>query len=186
MAFQKSHWILYINVMRNLILSLVFLGIAGYGAKTIYDNFEFSEFSFLEGTYSYPDKITIENQNGSEIQITLLGRNLTYIEFTQKNGRKFVYPIRSLSEKSKALVMKYPNNGIEDASAYLSSGDMEMNDVYIIQLESEIRGIRAEIGRLNNKAGASRSQIDSRTIERKIDELHEEIAELENKIASRQ
>jgi peptidoglycan hydrolase CwlO-like protein len=83
-------------------------------------------------------------------------------------------------------VMKYPNNGIEDASAYLSSGDMEMNDVYIIQLESEIRGIRAEIRLLNNKAGASRSQIDSRTIERKIDELHEEIAELENKIASRQ
>ncbi len=172
--------------MRNLILSLIFLGIAGYAAKILYEKFEYSDSGFLEKTYSYPDEIVIVNQNGSEIQITLLGRNSNYLEFTNKNGQKFVYPIRSLSEQSQALIIKYPNNGIENISAYLSSGSIEINDAYIIQLEDEIRKIKAEIRQLEDKANATRSQTELRTIERKIDELREEIAELESKIASRQ
>jgi hypothetical protein len=172
--------------MRNLVISLIFLGIAGYAAKILYEKFEHSNSGLMEKTYSYPDEIAIENQNGSEIQITLLGRNSNYLELANKDGKKFVYPIRSLSEQSQALIIKYPNNGIEDISAYLSSGSVEINDVYIIQLEDEIRKIKAEIKRLEDKANATRSQTELRTIERKIDELREEIAELENKIASRQ
>ena len=170
--------------MRNLILFLIFLGIAGYAAKILYEKFEYS--SLVEKTYAYPDEIKIENQNGSKIQVTLLGRNSNYLEFKQKDGQKFIYPIRSLSEKSQILVMKYPNNGIEDMTSYLSSGNIEMNDVYIIQLEDEIHKIEAEIERLESKANATRSQTELRTIGRKIDELREEIAELKEKIARRQ
>ena len=70
--------------MRNLILSLIFFGIAGYAVKILYEEFEYGDSGLIEKTYSYPDKITIENQNGSKIQITLLGRNSNYLEFKSR------------------------------------------------------------------------------------------------------
>jgi peptidoglycan hydrolase CwlO-like protein len=172
--------------MRNLILFLIFLGVAGYSAKFLFSSFGYSNGSLQLKSYSYPDKIVIENKEGSEIQITLLGRSSMYLEFNQQDGRKFIYPIRSLSEKSQELVMKYPENGIKDASAQLSNGGIEMNDVYIIQMEAEISKIEAEIARLKMKASATGSKTEARTLEREIDELREEIADLKDKIARRQ
>lgn len=171
--------------MRNLIVSLIFLGIAGFAVKYIIDDYEYNNGRIQEKTYLYPDTIVIENKEGAKIEITLLARNSTHLEFKQQNGRKSIYPIRSLSQKSQTEVMKYPDTGIQDASAYLSGGGIEMNDVYIIQMEGEIRKIREEIQRLNVKAKSTTSQTELRTLERKIETLNEDIADLENKIASR-
>ena len=175
--------------MRNLLLALIFLGAVGYMGVILYERVASSEF-FSEGllgkTFSYPDTIKVENKDGSTIQITLIGRSLTHIQFSREDGRKFVYPIDSLSEKSQALVMKYPNNGIQDISSYLASGDMELKDVYVQQLEEEIRKINEKIERLSRKAASTQSQVEKRTIEREIEDLREEIAEIEDEIAERQ
>lgn len=171
--------------MRNIILTLIFLGLSVYAVKTFYSNSEYIEGMFIEKKYAYPDEITIKNKNGSEIQITLLGRNSSYLKFNRKDGQSFVYPINSLSETSQTLVMKYPDNGIGDVSSYLSSGDMKLEDAYIAQLEDEIRKIRANKVRLEAKAEATVSQAELRTLEREISLMDHEIAELKNKIASR-
>ena len=170
--------------MRNLILSLIFFGIAGYAAKVAYDEFVYGEGNFFEKTYSYPDKITVENKEGSKIQVTLLGRNSSYVKFQKEGIREFVYPISSLSEKSQVMVMKYPESGIGDVSSYLSSGEMELKDVYVIQLEEEVRKMEAELKNLEARANATQSKTELRTIERKMEALTKEIAEMRYKIAS--
>lgn len=172
--------------MRNLIIALIFLGITGYAVTIFFNNFEYTNGRLSEKIYSYPDTVVIENQEGTEIKVTLLGRNSNYLQFEQKNGRKFIYPIGSLSEKCQTLVMKYPDSGIEDVSEYLSSGNIEMNDAYIIQLETEVSKLKAEAKRLQSKADATMSQTELRTLDRKIEKLYEEITKLEDKIASRQ
>ena len=171
--------------MRNLILALIFLGIAGYAAKVAFEKFAYGEGNFFEKTYAYPDRITVENKDGSKIQITLLGRSSSYIKFEKKGGRKFVYPISALSKKSQAMVMKYPENGIGDVSSYLSSGEIELKDVYVTQLEEEIRRMEAELENLEARANATQSKTELRTIERKMEALTKEIAEVRYKIANR-
>ena len=175
----------YIYCMRNLIVSLIFFAVVGYSAKLFFNNFEYRNGGFEAKLHSYPDEVIIENQKGTEIQVILLGRNSTHLEFNQKDGRKFIYPISSLSNQSQVLVMQYPENGIEDASEYLSTGNIGISDVYIMQLETEMREIRTEIGRLENKATAATSQTESRTLEREINKLREDIVELEDRIAKR-
>ena len=171
--------------MRNLILSIVFLSLAGYAAKVAYDKFTYDKSYFFKKTYSYPDNMMVVNKEGSEIQITLLGRNSIHIKFKKKGDREFVYPIISLSKESQVMVMKYPESGIGDVSLYLSSGDVELKDVYIMQLEEEIRKIETEINNLNAKASATQSKTELRTIERKIEVLNKEISEIRYKIANR-
>lgn len=170
-------------VMQNLILFLIFLGLAGYAAKVSYDKFSYDGGNVFEKNYAYPDKITVENKEGFKIQIILLGRNSSYLEFKKKDGSKFVYAISSLNEESQALVMKYPESKISDMSSYLSSGNVELKDVYMTQTEEEIRRIEAEIKRLNDKANATQSTTELRTIERRIEALIREISELRSKMA---
>ena len=171
--------------MRNLILSLIFLGLAGYGVKIVYDRFSDSEANFFEKTYAYPDTITVQNKEGSKIKITLLGRSSKYVRFKKKDDREFVYSISSLSEKTQAIIMKYPENGVGDLSSYLSSGDMQLEDVYVTQLEEEIRRMEEEIRRLEAMASSTQSKTELRTIERKIEVLEKEIAEARYKISTR-
>ena len=171
--------------MRNLILSMIFLGLAGYGAKVVYDRFVYNEGNLFERTYVYPATITVENKEGSKIQITLLGRSQKYVKFKKESGREFVYSISSLNEKSQAIIMKYPENGVGDVSSYLSSGDMKLEDVYVTQLEEEIRKMDDEKSRLMAKAKGTKSKTELRTIERKIEDLDREITELRDTIANR-
>ena len=172
--------------MRNLILALFFIGITVYGTKVFLDNFAYSGNGFLRKSYDYPDAIEITNQEGTEIPITLLGRSSKYLEFENKDGREFVYPIHSLSEESQRLVMKYPENGIKNVALHLSSGNMELNDVHLMQLKDQVRKIRDKIGQLSAKADITQSETEKRTYERDIERLQEEAALIEEKIFNRQ
>ena len=171
--------------MRTLILSLIFLGLAGYGAKIAYDRFVDSESGFFEKTYAYPDTIMIQNREGSKLRITLLGRSSKYVKFKKKDGREFVYLISSLSDQSQATIMKYPDSGVGDVSLHLSSGDVQLQDVHLTQLEEEVRRMEEEIRRLEAMASATQSKTELRTIERRIEALRKEIAEVEDTISTR-
>ena len=173
--------------MKNLLLSLIFFIVVGYACKVAYDKFTYGGDNILKKTYSYPAKITIKNKEGLEIQITLLGRSSSYLKFKKKKGSQgYVYPISSLSEKSKVLILKYPDTGLGDISSYLSSGNMKLEDVYVVHLEEEIRRMEAEISRLALQASATQSKSEVRTIQRKIEMLEKEIAEIRHKLADRQ
>ena len=172
--------------MRNLILSLIFLGVAGYGVVILYNKIEFDDLGILEKSYTYPDTIRVTNQAGKEIPITLQGRSSSYLEFETTNGQKFVYPIASLSEDSQTLIMKYPDQGISDSASYLSSGGMKLDDVYLVQMEDEKRNLIAKIDELNLKASAAIGDSEQRTYERKIERLQKELADIEAKISKRQ
>lgn len=167
--------------MKNLVFALIIFGIVGYFAKGVFEDFFGDESDLSSEDYSYPAKIKIKNKEGSEIKITLLGRDSNYFEFSRKDGKRFVYPIDSLCEKSRELVIKYPESDISEAAR----DNMELEDVYVVQLEEEIRRIEAEIERLNAKAAAATSRTESRTYSKKVEELNQEIAEIKVKIAER-
>lgn len=171
--------------MKNLVSFLIFICIAVYTAVLVYDKFISDDSAFFEKTYTYPDQITVRNDEGSAIQITLLGRSADYIEFERKDGSQFAYPIKSLNEKSILLVMKYPETDIKNMSSHLSNGSIKLDDAYTMQLTEEIHRIEAKIERLDVKAGATQSQTELRTLERKKESLYEEIAVLKSKIAER-
>ena len=171
--------------MRNVILSLIFLGLTGYGAKIAYDKFNLNKDTLLGMSYEYPDQIKVTNAKGKAISITLLGRDEKYLKFRNDAGKEFVYSIDSLSDQSQALVMKYPESGMTGIDAHLSSGNVELNDVYVRQLKDEIEKKQKEISNLVMKSSAESSDAGRRTYERKIERIQSEIADLESKIATR-
>ena len=171
--------------MKNLVFFLIFIFITGYAVTVALQKITSSESILFEKTYSYPDKITVKNKEGSTLRITLLGRNDSYLEFEKKDGSQFVYPISSLDKQSRELVMKYPETGIKEVSSYLSNGSIELHDAYKIQLAEQISRLEAEITRLDIQASATQSQTELRTLERKMESLEKEIAVLKGKIAAR-
>ena len=80
--------------MRNLIMSIVFLGIAGYLGTILYQRVASSEGpaelaiknQASDVAYSYPARVEIKSADGRVIQVTLLGRSATHIQFTREDG----------------------------------------------------------------------------------------------------
>ena len=173
--------------MKNLLLGIILLGIAGYSGMLIYDKLTFLDSDTTDKiTYSYPETITITNLQGDTLKVTLLARNKSHIELRRDDDQLFVYPIASLSKGTQEMVLRYPNTGIKNASHYLSGGNMDLSDVYVQQLESEIQKMKKLIAELERKASSTQSLTEQRSIERKIEALEAEITEIEAKIADRQ
>ena len=94
--------------------------------------------------------------------------------------------IDSLDVDVQALVRQYPNVGIKNAAAYLAQGSMDLVDVYVQELEKEIRQIDQKIEGLSREFAISLSQIKRRTIQRMVEGLQVEKIELQNKRSGRQ
>lgn len=181
--------------MRNLILSMIFLGIVGYlGTILLYQRVALSEGQVGQGikneasdvVYSYPAHVKIKSADGRVIQVTLLARSATHIQFTREDGEEFVYLIDSLDANAQALVRRYPNVGIKNAATYVAQGSMSLDDVYVQELEKDIRQIDQKIENFSRELASSLSQTRRRTIQRMLEGLQAEKAELQRKILGRQ
>lgn len=178
-------------LMRNLIMSVIFLGIAGYLVSILYDRALFSEdqpeqIEVEAAGHGYPAAVVIKNAAGREMMVTLLGRTGMHIEFTREDGQEFVYPIDSLDSVAQALVRKYPNHGIKNAAAYMAKGALEVGDLYVQELEKRIRRIDKEIEGLTRDYASSNGNTKKRTIRREMEGLKAEKVALQGKILDRQ
>ncbi len=80
--------------MRNLLMSIIFIGISGYIGSILYQRM------FIDGVFiapvqeqstnalfAYPDRIEIERVDGRKIEVTLLGRNASHLQFYREDGK---------------------------------------------------------------------------------------------------
>ena len=171
-------------------MSVLFLGIIGYLGSILYERALLSEDDVVteavEGVYAYPAAVVIENAEGRQMAVTLLGRSGTHIQFIREDGQEFVYPIDSLDSDAQALVQQYPNGGIKNAEVHMAKGALEVGDLYVQELEKRIRGIDAEVAELTRKYGSSSGNTEKRTIRREVEKLQAEAVELQGKILARQ
>lgn len=174
-------------------MSIIFIGISGYIGSILYQRM------FIDGVFTapvqeqstnalftYPDRIEIERVDGRKIEVTLLGRNASHLQFYREDGQEFVYAIESLSVESQELVRKYPSLGIKNAAKYMAEGKLGLEDLHIQQLEQVIRNIDEKLKRYSAEFEVSVSQVERRTIERKMEGLMQERIEMQRQISERQ
>jgi hypothetical protein len=181
-------------LMRNLIMSVIFLGIAGYFGSMLYERAILGDGQLEPAvaeagealSYSYPARVELKSADGRAMMVTLLGRSTTHIQFKREDGQEFVYQIDSLDANAQDLVLQYPNVGIKDAAAHMAKGSMEVGDLHVQQLEQNIRQIDDEIEGLSREYEGSVSKTDRRTIQRTVEGLQAEKVELQREISDRQ
>ncbi len=177
--------------MKNFILSVFFLGLAGYLGWILYER-EFQTDVVESPTaasqvWADPVQMDIERVDGRKISVTLLARNDTHIQFIRESdGKRYTYPIRSLSERCKELVEAYPIVVIQGMDAELANQNAELGDVYVSELRERVQRIDETIKSLRHDYKSSSSQVEKRTISRKIQDLMSERegheAEIEQRI----
>ena len=83
-------------------------------------------------------------------------------------------------------MLQYSNVGIQNAAAYMAKGSMGLGDLYVQELEKNIRQIDDKIEDLSRKYGSSASKTERRTIKRTVEGLQVEKVALQRKISERQ
>ena len=175
-------------------MSVIFLGLVGYLGSMLYERAIAGD--YLLGTaeaeagevrsYSYPERVELKSADGRVMMVTLLGRSTTHIQFKREDGQEFVYLMDSLDANAQDLVLQYPNVGIKDAAEHMAKGSMELGDLYVLELEKNVRQIDEEIEDLSRQYAGSASQTARRTIQRTVEGLRAEKVELQRKISERQ
>lgn len=173
--------------MRNLILSFVFLVICVFTGTHVFDNF-INEGKVKEAkaaSLAYPDELIITNHQGDAIEITLLGRSESHIQFARNPDRQvFVYALSELSSPSRQEVLKYPAWGLEETSQQVTGNSLAQ--MHVQNLQKEIARIDAKCERLRADYKRSNSTTERRTIMREFEALQRERGTYENRIADSQ
>ncbi|HAV14415.1 MAG TPA: hypothetical protein DCX06_13130 [Opitutae bacterium] len=181
--------------MRNFLISIVFFGIAAYIGFIAYNGWSLGDWfggSAKEveveaaEVFSYPGYLEVESSDGRTIEIKLIARNETHIQFERTtDSKRFTYPIASLVAESRSEVLKYPISVLIDAGKHIGEAGIGLEDAYVEQLREAIRRIDEKAVDLNATLSSSQSITEKRTILRKLEEMRSEKNELEAKIAER-
>lgn len=186
-----------------MILSLVFLGIGGYLAFTLYSKWDAEavpgagpaprvQADVVEQappTYTYPAALIVENVDGRQLEISLVARSDTHIQFRREGeSTLFTYPVEDLAEESRERVKNYAVTSLVDADAPTTeaSSALSVEEMHIHQLQQAIDRIDVRLADLRRQAGNMQSLTDRRTAGRQIEALLREREAHEANIASRQ
>ena len=180
--------------MKNLLGAAVFLAIAAIIGNKLYERAretdwlesDSSEEEVVASTVvlSYPDGVQLANREGRVLDVTLLGRSSSHVQFRRVGGGEpFVYSIDMLDSASQRLVRQYPESGIQNASDHLSRGEMSLVDNHVENLRNEIRKIDSRCDIIGKKYAASSSKTERRTLRNEYEELQKERVAFEEDIA---
>ncbi|MGJ8641209.1 MAG: hypothetical protein ACSHYA_17600 [Opitutaceae bacterium] len=179
--------------MRNSILSVCFLCLAGYlGYAAIYDRqrIEWLLDLFVNKTYEYPDSVELVSTDGRTLKVILFERTQSHIRFEREDTREsFVYPINLLSSKSQKLIFKYPASGKLSSSigsASSDSSDEALDEIYLEQSRIALARINQKIAELHREFNATPSMAAKRGYFREAEVLENQKNELIRKIAERE
>jgi hypothetical protein len=173
-------------------ISVIFLGIVGYLGTILYKKALGEDLTAEEAgeaivLNAYPGRIEIESLDGRVIEVTLLGRNQSYIQFLRDGDeQQFDYPMASLSPDSQTLVLSYPDVWINDQSTIIAEETTDsLEQIYVQNLKIEIGRIDENAELLRKRSGETQSKTDRRTIMRELQALRLQRAELTMKISER-
>ncbi len=176
--------------MKNLILALVFLGLAAYVGQLVYERVsehEWSDDGEKTEALIYPFEMELESADGRCIDVTILGRNDEFVQFKRKvDGGTFAYPIAGLSAGSRKKVVAYPVTGLTEAQSLLRQGQLTLSQAHIEQLKERIHEIEAELEDLQRRHDISSSKVERRTMQREAEALMRERDALGREIAEKQ
>ncbi|GEM_PF-3505957 len=174
--------------MRNLVLSLFFFGIISYVGYIMYTrhiSLADDQPLVIDSSGYYPVIMTVESLDGRSMDVELLGRNRTHIQFNRiTDGKFFDYLISSLESKVRAKVEAMPLSSNEDFR--FNQPDHELEGMYIKELRAELEKVRAKMMDVSKKASISVSQIERRTLQREFEKLQSEDLKLQKLILERQ
>ena len=175
--------------MRNLIISIIFLGIVGYLGSMLYDQAFLSKAKAGGLVYGYPGAVNIKNAVGREMMVTLLARSGTHIQFTRPDGQEFVYPISSLDLAAQTLISKYPNDGIKNAVASEVPEvvpQVRVEDLHISGMNEILVDLHEELRLLGYRHAAAETRAQKRTVANDIEAIQLKIKKVKLKQAEHQ
>ncbi|MGB0415883.1 MAG: hypothetical protein ACPGKS_03435 [Coraliomargarita sp.] len=185
--------------MKNLLGAALFLAIAAIVGGKLYERAKEMEWIDVDGSedatfeggatqqFSYPDTVQLSNRDGRVLQVTLMGRSRSHVQFRRAgDSQPFVYAIDQLDAASEKLVMSYPESGLQNATRHLKSGEMELADIHIENLHKEIRRIDQKCELLRKKHSGSTSETERRTLQNEYEELEKQRIGFEEDLAEYQ
>ncbi|NCF90170.1 MAG: hypothetical protein GWQ05_04315 [Verrucomicrobiaceae bacterium] len=119
----------------------------------------------------YPVDRLITDKKGRNIDAKITGKGPDSVSFYRKSdGERFEYLIRDLSVKDKAFVAGLPQNRKHKMT--------RPTPPYIANREKELKQLRRELERLEDKARNSNSGIEKRTIRGEINRVSPQVNQL--------
>lgn len=171
--------------MRNFFLSLFFLIVFLGAGFLVYDTYRQGQEPFSEETVpQYPIAMTVESLDGRKVEVEILARTPSRIEFDrQTDGKFFSYPIEMLAPKTRKVVESLPVVASVTQSAY--KPDPKLENIYVKELNKRLKEISDEINELVARGSASVSKTERRTLKNEIVDLEKEAKRIQGLIADR-
>lgn len=181
--------------MKNLLGAVVFLAIAALVGAKLYERAQDmdwvesdpSEAELAEGAVKrlrYPDDLELRNRDGRALEVTLIGRSQTHVQFRRAgDAQAFVYAIDQLDTASERLVRQYPETQIHNADKHLERGELDLAALQVENLRREIARIDEKCATIKKKHAASQSQTERRTLVNEFEELQRERVALEEDLS---
>jgi len=162
-----------------------FLFVLCLGAALIYGAFYFQErikefFSAEEAAVfapveprqvilGFPDEVTLTNTDGVTIDVLLLARNESFVQFERRSDNKyFKYAISYLNTESQAIVRNYEDTGLFKERDVNLAGTLSKEEGYLIE---KIEKIDVEVLKLKAELLSGVGDAAQRTLRREITDL---------------
>ncbi|MDQ8195801.1 hypothetical protein QEH59_15315 [Coraliomargarita sp. SDUM461004] len=187
--------------MKNFLFTIIFLGLTVFLGYELYLRIDRGEPAESGGKLivsakqqglleqqglEYPDEIEIVRKDGSRLDVLLVARDATHIQFKRLSDQlAFIFKIEDLDRTSRATVLSYPNSGLLQPVELEEVGKVSTEDLYLTELGVAIARINSRIDELDTQYQRSESQVKQRTLRNRINVLIAERTELESKVAER-
>ena len=196
--------------MKNLLVTILFLGIASYVGLLLYESWGKGDWLTQKvsetgddksatntgpmalsvedevASLSYPANVSIESLDGRKIDVILVARSASDIQFERSaDGQYFTYPLNELVDESRAMLLAYAETGLIEGVSQSTDTSVTLSDHYSAQLEERITKIEKLIQSKRLQFDATPSKTEKRTLIRQMEKLVRERADLSQKLAVR-
>ena len=131
----------------------------------------------------YPARMKLQNAEGESLQVVLLSRTKSKIQFLRESDRsEHIYSIHKLDPLSRKRVEAYPVTGIKLRESSVAVSALSRDEIYIEQLREEIRKLKNDLDLLKLKENES-NRYD---ISLRKEDLEARIKKIELNIARRE
>lgn len=162
------------------------LAYCGYYFKDYFDDPEIVEVDppIVEQVYRYPDMVTLKNRNGAEVEVILIGRSETAVQFKrQSDSKSFIYKLSELDDATRALLEKYPETEVTLSEASANK-PLSLDEVQVEALKDSIRKLNANLAYMDRELRKDIDGIEKRSIQLDMEEIMAERSVLEAKLSA--
>ena len=183
--------------VKNLLIALIFFGSAATLVYFLYLRIVDSdlvseakqtdeEATPVEEVFIFPDDVEIVRKDGSRMDVRLIGRNATHIQFERLSDQMgFTFEIRDLDTPTQRRIRKYPEEGFVEPEKPEIKEPETAESLHVAQLREEIAKIDAELRDLEVKFTSASSNAKKRTFANETQKLKATRLKLSAEVAKR-